>query len=331
MKRVIRFGLAVAFGMIGIAATTAQASSPWYTVEYRIDGTDRYETAANVSKEFAPDGASVVLLASGEGFADGLGAGAASKWLGAPVLLTQKDSLPKSTFAELERLAPKEVIIVGGEASVSATVAQEVGAAVETVNRVAGPDRYATSEKLVQLIQKRNLLPAGANLVIASGHDFPDALTVTPLAARRNAPLLLVDGKATELSPVAKQIVGGLNPDRVYIVGGTNSVSTGIESTFPAGKAKRLSGNDRYATSAAVMHEIGANERVVMVSGYTYPDALVGGTVAAKRGLPLAIVDPTCLGNETREAMDKLGVKKLIIVGGTMSLSDGIASGQFCV
>lgn len=332
MKKVLGLGLALAFGVAGMTtATTAHAASMWPTVEARIAGADRYETAANVSKEMAPDGASVVLLASGEGFADSLGAGAAAKWLGAPVLLTQRGSLPKSSTAELKRLKPTEVIIVGGEVSVSATVAQEIDAAVETVNRVAGQNRYETSEKLVQLIQKRHPLPADANLVIASGHNFPDALSVTPLAAARKAPLLLVDGKAPALSSATKQIVDSINPQHIYIVGGTNSVSTRIESTLPADKVKRLAGKDRYDTSAAVMLEIGVTERVVMVSGYAYPDALVGGAYAAHRGLPLLAVDPTCLGSNTREAMRKLDVDKLIIVGGPSSLLDLIAIGRMCV
>lgn len=333
MKKTVGLGLALAFGVAGMAAatTTAQATSPWPTVEARIAGADRYETAANVSKELAPSGAQVVVLASGEGFADVLGASAASKWLGAPVLLTQKDTLPKSTVTELARLAPKEVIIVGGEDSVSAAVAQQIDASVEKVNRVAGPDRYATSEKLVQLGQKRHPLPADANVVIASGRDFPDALTVAPLADRHNAPLLLVDGKDPDLSPAAKQIIDAINPQNVYIVGGANSVSTGIESTLPQGKVKRLAGKDRYDTSAAVMLELGVTERVVMVSGYTYPDALVGGAYAAHRGLPLLAVDPTCLGSNTREAMRKLDVDKLIIVGGPSSLLDLIAIGRMCV
>lgn len=331
MKKLARIGAAAALCAVGtIGAVTAHADDVQLPVAERIAGTNRYDTAARVSQQLAPGGAPTVFLASGEGFADALGASAAAGWLHVPVLLTAKDSLPEATATELARLNAAEVIIVGGEGTVSPAVAAQVGSTVETVTRVAGPNRYRTSEELVQLLRERQELPGDANLVLASGHDYPDALTVVPLADQKSAPLLLVDGKASQLSPVAGQILAELNPREIYVVGGTGSISSELEATLPADRRKRLAGPNRYATSLAVVREFGAAEWVVMVSGKTYPDALVGGALAADRGLPLLAVDPGCLGSDAAQTLREQGVRSVTVVGGQATLSDGVASGQVC-
>lgn len=83
----------------------------------RIAGTDRYATAAAVSAEFwAPGEATVVYLANGAGI-DAMTAGAS---VDGPVLLVPTgDQLPAVTRAELTRLAPVEVVGLGGPGAVS--------------------------------------------------------------------------------------------------------------------------------------------------------------------------------------------------------------------
>lgn len=95
------------------------------TATVRLSGADRYETAAEVSRSaWTPEDASVVYLASGENFPDALSAGASTQGLG-PLLLTRPDVLPPATRAELERLAPCLVVVVGGDPAVSDAVALE--------------------------------------------------------------------------------------------------------------------------------------------------------------------------------------------------------------
>lgn len=98
------------------------------TASVRYAGADRYETSAEVSRlSWTPGEASVVHLASGEAPADALSMGASTLGLG-PVLLTRRDALPPAVEAELERLAPCMVIVVGGAAAVSDAVAERAAA-----------------------------------------------------------------------------------------------------------------------------------------------------------------------------------------------------------
>ena len=64
----------------------------------------------------------MALVATGEDFPDALAGGADGALKGGPVLLVAKDSIPEATVAELRRLKPKQVIVLGGESAVSEKV-----------------------------------------------------------------------------------------------------------------------------------------------------------------------------------------------------------------
>ncbi|MCI2240464.1 cell wall-binding repeat-containing protein [Paenibacillus sp. TRM 82003] len=88
----------------------------------RLSGSDRYETAAEVSAAvWEPGAAPIVFIASGTSFPDALAAGPSTLGVG-PLLLTERDALPAATRAELQRLRPCYVVAVGGTASVSDAV-----------------------------------------------------------------------------------------------------------------------------------------------------------------------------------------------------------------
>ena len=95
--------------------------------QQRLDGTDRYETAVKISRTIFPVSAGTAVLVSGENYPDGLVAGATAARLGAPVLLTTRSSLPPLTAAELKRLNPKQILLVGGSGALG----------VETENRLS--------------------------------------------------------------------------------------------------------------------------------------------------------------------------------------------------
>ncbi|WP_192796638.1 cell wall-binding repeat-containing protein [Serinicoccus kebangsaanensis] len=84
----------------------------------RVKGTNRYGTAVALTANQDAD-VPVVYIASGENFPDALAGSALAAAQGAPVLLTKPGSIPPETMAELDRLSPEQVVILGGEAAVS--------------------------------------------------------------------------------------------------------------------------------------------------------------------------------------------------------------------
>jgi putative cell wall-binding protein len=191
----------------------------------RIAGQDRYGTAAAISASHFGPGVPVAYLATGLDFPDALGASAAGGVTGGPVLLVEPAAIPVATATELARLAPQSIVIVGGEAAVSAAI--EAAAADLTdglVTRIAGPDRYATAAA----IATATFAPGVPVAYIATAATFPDALAAAPVAGRAAGPLLLV---GNDLPAATRAALETLRPRRIVVVGGPGAIR---ESILPA-------------------------------------------------------------------------------------------------
>ena len=195
----------------------------------RLPGRDRFETAALVSREQFARGARTVYVATGEQFADALSGGAAAAMTRGPVLLVRSSGIPYATAAELGRLNPTRVMVLGGPASVAESIAADIARlAGAKVSRVAGDTRYGTSASV-----SSSTFSEGADTVfIASGEDFPDALAATPAAGMMGAPLLLV-----QHGEIPNRVISELcrlQPRRIVLVGGASALSSALESVLGA-------------------------------------------------------------------------------------------------
>lgn len=189
----------------------------------RIGGANRYDTAADLSRAVYPGGASTAFIASGRTFPDGLAGGAEAARLGAPLLLSDPVALSPETLAELQRLAPTTVYLLGGTASLSKSVADAVAAALPaaTVTRLAGADRYATSVAISGLQG-----PGVPVVYVAAGTNFPDGLSGAAAAGELGGPLLLTMPGGLPTSVAAE--LARLKPRRVVVLGGLSAVSNTV-------------------------------------------------------------------------------------------------------
>ena len=196
----------------------------------RLAGASRFSTAAAISAEGFADGAETAYVATGDNFPDALAGGAAGATTGRPVLLTSRGSLPAETRAELERLAPETILVLGGSAAVS----DDVLAALQDlaggdVRRLSGADRFATAAAIAA-----DTFPATAPAVfLATGGGFPDALAGAPAAAAAGGPLLLVQSDCAPAATVAA--VERLAPERLVVLGGSVAVSDAAAALQPCG------------------------------------------------------------------------------------------------
>lgn len=158
----------------------------------RLGGGDRYGTASLVAYQVGSDGRAI--LAYGENFPDAL---AVSPWAAVnniPILLTTTDSLPKDTEEAIRSLNVKKTIIVGGEGVISSSVSS----ILPGNSRIAGKNRYETATLILQEL--------GINCTryfMATGEDFPDALTGSVLAAKSKSLILMVDAQLSEPSVIS--------------------------------------------------------------------------------------------------------------------------------
>lgn len=66
------------------------------------------------------ENATVAILASGEQYVDALTSISLSKKYEAPILLTQKNNMPRETKEVINHVAMKHIIVVGGNHTVEA-------------------------------------------------------------------------------------------------------------------------------------------------------------------------------------------------------------------
>jgi hypothetical protein len=215
----------------------------------------------------------------------------ATKWLVAG---------PKQVWVEDAGTGTNRVQVGGSEcAGGSPQVSwQPVPTAPAQVVRMAGPDRVGTS-----IAVSRASYPTDGTalaVVLADSRHFPDALAGTPLAAKEHGPLLLTDGSKSTLDPrvmaeIKRVLKATSSP--VYLLGGTASLSSGIEAELTSAgytALQRFAGTDRYDTAlqiATFSEGFRGPHYMVLATGTDFPDGLAAGAAAALHGGVLLLTD----------------------------------------
>lgn len=286
----------------------------------RFGGADRWATAGIISSRNFP-AATTVFVANGRDFPDALAGGPAAALLGAPLLLTSPQQLANVTRNEIKRLKPQQIYVLGGPPSVSDAVLAELAALAPSAARLSGSDRYETAAAI-----SAALFESASAVLVASGADFPDALAGGPAAARLAAPLLLV--RPDRVPAATRAELERLAPDKIYLLGGTPSVSEAVRNelaTLAPGGATRLGGVDRFATAALVSSTFFSKATsVVVANGLNFPDALSGGPAAARLNAPMLLVRPTVNPSPTATELGRLRPMRVLVLGQTPSVSDGV-------
>ncbi|QDO89906.1 hypothetical protein FNH13_17540 [Ornithinimicrobium ciconiae] len=288
----------------------------------RISGSDRYGTATAISGNWAP-GVDVVYIASGLDYPDAMPAGALGGTHDAPVLLTKPGSLPSVTTAELTRLQPDKIVVMGGSTAISESVVTTLGdyALADTpdeVTRIAGPDRYATAA------EAGLTYPAGVQVAyIAKGSDFPDALAAAARGGQLDSPVLLT--RTDHLPAATRTALEHLDPDQIIVLGGTGAVEDEILADLAAytdGTVTRAAGDNRYGTAAAISgdHAPGV-DAVFVATGEIYADSMTGAPLTASILGPVVLTQPNNLPAETIAELERLDPQRIIILGGTQAVS----------
>ncbi|WP_235923665.1 cell wall-binding repeat-containing protein [Microcella pacifica] len=297
---------------------------------YRLSGSDRFATSAQISSRTFPSGASTVYVASGLDFPDALSAAALAGAADAPLLLVTRSSVPSVILRELRRLDPDRIVVAGGSGVVTSSVISRLRTVASDVDRIAGANRYDTSRRLAL----DSYGGVGAPVVyIATGAGYADALAAGPAAASVDAPVVLVPGASRSADSATLALLRHLDTERVVIVGGPGAVSSGIQQSLNAAglAVERIAGADRYATAAL----IGAAHfpdapRGYLATGTGFADALSGGAAAGALGAPLFTVRPGCVPSQAHSALRAQNPDDLVLLGGLGALSPRVAGFYRC-
>ena len=186
---------------------------------------------------------------------------------------------------------------------------------VTKINSLVGSDRYATSIK----ISKQGWDNAN-NVVLINNSSIADALSATPFAKVKNAPILLTQNNS--LNQLTENEISRLGAKNIYIIGGFNSIDESIENYLKDKGLNtiRISGNDRYDTSIKLAKELSKENKLsklVLVNGEKgLADAVSMGAISAKEKMPILLTNQNDDMKEIEELIDNKDISKSYIVGG---------------
>jgi len=177
----------------------------------RIAGSDRYATAAAVASALATKGEAIIV--NGSNFPDAISIAAQAALDGKPILLTSREYIPEATQRVLDRYSVTTALAIGG----TGVLTDGLLAKLPEAKRIGGADRFATSAEVLASAQTPSNL-----LYIATGLNFPDALTGGVLAAVNSTNILLVSPSG--LTPRQKEIISNNMYSKIVVLGGEQAV-----------------------------------------------------------------------------------------------------------
>lgn len=309
---------------------TWKAQTP-AAASFRIDGRDRVEVAINASTTmFAGDDANVVVLSGAKAFADALAGSPLAAQVGGPVLFTNGTTLDQRTRTEIDRvlLPGGTIYITGGTATVSSGIETTLKNAGYDVRRLGGRNRYEVAVYVAKALVTE--MGPRANIFVADGNNWPDALVSGPAASLMNGAVLLTSG--TAMPATTKSYLDSLGftakPNTAAYQGGVYAVG-GAARTATASRADTdrdaLFGVNRYQVAQKVADTFfGAESTVGLADGRNWPDAVSGGATMALMGQPILLSSGSTVPayTQARIAQSRSAADFVLAFGGTASVPD---------
>lgn len=327
----------------------------------RIYGSDRFDTAAKVSRTIwpmtdlwgqyqdpvggtEPEDPAFIVVANGLNWPDALAGSALAAGNDGVLLLTRPEEMPEVTKAELQRLLTMaygydpasssyygmRVYILGGTNAVSQAVEDEIGYmdGVGEVIRLEGATRYETAAEIGNAFVDEY---SGVDAVFVTGGASPwDALAASPVAGWSSAPVLL-SGKS-DVPTATMDFIADNSIQTVVVVGGEAVVDSTAYAELEAAVAniERVSGDTRYATALAVA-QWGVDDGmdpggITLVSGTSFADGLAAAPISYYTEGPMLLTRPELLVDEVYDFFDANAMPDMgsYVVGGPAAVHDDV-------
>lgn len=334
------FSLALALGLFVQAGVSSNA-----LLVKRIAGNDRYETAVKANQTYFRNGeSSTVVLAPGNSFRTSLYGSYLATTIETPFYLSSSRGLSSSTINDMKRVGARNVIIIGNSSELGKNIEDQITQNGMQFTRIQ--DTYGKSldiaigDYISQKFSSRWTSTVKKGSMIVNTNKFPDLLSVMPLAGRlsREQGVLLKDFKNYKSSETLRYIVGGENtiPSSFTVLEdedpelAINFFSIDENNYYTTA---RFNGEDRYETAFLV--GLGYNtefskanmkfDKVVIVDGTNFPDALASGLIANKENTIVLLTKPNSIPDYTLATLQEgFIINEVVIVGGNNSVSSNV-------
>lgn len=208
-------------------------------------------------------------------------------------------------------------------AMVASSVAPVMAATTTSNEEIIGKNRTETAVKISQDGWKK-----AETVILVNDSAIPDALTATPLAYAKNAPILLTgkDGLSKETADEIKR----LGAKDVIMIGGDAVLTSKVEEGLKALKLKvdRIKGSTREETALAIAKRLDGIKdvsEIAVVNGVTgLADAVSVAAAAAEKGMPILLANPKSGLTLVEKFIKDESIKSSFIIGGDKAVSNEI-------
>ncbi|MGI6218238.1 MAG: cell wall-binding repeat-containing protein [Coriobacteriales bacterium] len=326
-------------GSISTLSTSTTSSTTYKVASFA--GSDRYETATKVAKtafgSTISSGTAILVSGENNSWADPLSASSLAGAIDCPILYTNSDSLNSTTEEYVSGAGITDVIVVGGEGAVSSDVVTSLEEMGITVTRLSGEDRIATQLAIYNYGVENDYWD-DSSIIIATSKNFADALSISPIAYAEQIPIFLVGSDGSLNSDQLSTLESASSASKVIIVGGSSAVPSTVDGTSSDGyyknlakslsgsssvTVKRLSGSNRYLTSAAVA-KWGVSSgylswnNVGFASGTSPYDALCSCSLLGKTPAPLLLISKS--NTSVLSTAKGNSISRVRVFGGTSAI-----------
>lgn len=216
----------------------------------------------------------------------------------------------------MKLLAPKTVILIGGENAISSKLEQEIKTTFNTeTKRIAGQDRYQTATRIAEELGNREEIKTA---YMVSGNGEADALSVASKAGEEKQPIILVnkDGITEE----SYKWLTERKLENAYFIGGPSAINDSViakmnDITTEDISGNRIYGDSRVDTNAKVIEKFYGDtdlQAVLVSKSDALVDALSAGPLAVKLHSPIVLMDNSGLSSEQQRVFANKKLKLLI-------------------
>lgn len=291
----------------------------------RFGGADRFATSLAIAESLYSGSINTCILTTGLNFPDGLSGSLLSKKFNAPILLSGNDpqeSQDVLNYIKSHLAKDGTLYILGGQGAVPEKIIDALKAmGIQNIRRLSGIDRYSTNLAILKMMNSTK----GTPVIVATGVDFPDSLSISSVTASLGYPLLLCDSET--MSQEASDYLSNLAPEKLYIIGGTGAISDRVLqqlqrlTQLPDASIVRIQGLNRYLTALNIARTFSfATDKVILATGSDYPDAILGSTLAAYYNSPILLTGGEM--SSLKEFLKSKEYKGAIICGGSGVVSE---------
>ncbi|MCO1601594.1 cell wall-binding repeat-containing protein [Desulfosporosinus nitroreducens] len=197
---------------------------------------------------------------------------------------------------------------------ISSSVENQLTSLGVKTTRLSGQDRYETSISVAYQLENVS------EITIVTGEDFADALSISPIAAKRKMPIILVPHNV--IPDIVKEYIKLHKISKTYVIGVGSSLDESLVSELP--NVEQINGQDKYQRNLAVIDKFKSEmdlNAIYLTTGETFADGLSGSALASVNCNPLLLVGENSISQKYFLNNNSIINYNIVVLGGVTEMA----------